>query len=375
MRSVVLVVLLFGCEFSTRTNPDMIDAATIDGVSPEGLPLDGPRGDWWDSRWHVRYLVSIDTSKLAGPVAEFPVLLRLRSAEIDHTQLGAMGASIRIVSTDHVTVFAHELDSLAATPTGTSFVWVKLSLDPLMATQVYLYADNPQASSSSSGAAVFGSFTSVHHLGTNGLVDATGHGHTATSTGQAVPGSTTTNVGTASTFDGGDHLELPNENDFDFTNAMSFSAWARIADFDVEYQTIISKGDTAWRAQRAAGTRAAQFGTNDPGLNLDGARLVDDNTWHHVAITFDGTTKRLFVDGVADGTQSAGTIQTNAFAVRIGMNQEAGMLGRPGGLRYWDGALDEIRIRATNQVAAWFRAEFVTVSDPAFVTIGAGESY
>ena len=54
------------------------------------------------------------------------------------------------------------------------------------------------------------------------------------------------------------------------------------------------------------------------------------------------------------------------------MNTESNV-GPPG--RWWHGMIDEVRVRATPVDAAWVAAEYTTVADPAFVTVGATERY
>ncbi len=50
--------------------------------------------------------------------------------------------------------------------------------------------------------------------------------------------------------------------------------------------------------------------------DLEGTRLVNDDQWHHVAITYDGAAVRLFVDGVADGSMALALDTTSAeFAI------------------------------------------------------------
>src|SRR3954447_1052761 len=49
-------------------------------------------------------------------------------------------------------------------------------------------------------------------------------------------------------------------------------------------------------------------GTGPLGLNhpVSGTTVVTSNVWHHAAATYDGTTWRLYLDGVADGSLAVG---------------------------------------------------------------------
>src|SRR5262249_32027443 len=158
----------------------------------------------------------------------------------------------------------------------------------------------------------------------------------------------------ARNFDGSrDFLELPNESDFDFTHSLAASAWVRINGFNIDFQAIITKGDDAWRMQRSATSRFAQFGTNTS-ENLDGDVIVDDNAWHHIAITYDGANKRLYVDGAEDASEAYTALLANQpNNVRFGMNETSTI----GGARYWNGLMDEMRI-GLFKAAPWVAAEY-----------------
>jgi hypothetical protein len=65
---------------------------------------------------------------------------------------------------------------------------------------------------------------------------------------------------------------------------------------------------------------------------------LQPNTWYHVAATYDGSTMRLYLNGVQVGsTSKTGTIATNATVpVSIGRNPE--------GSNYLTGTIDDVRI-------------------------------
>ncbi len=53
--------------------------------------------------------------------------------------------------------------------------------------------------------------------------------------------------------------------------------------------------------------------------NSDTVNLLNDNNWHHVALTFDGSRTMIYIDGTPDGTLSiSGNIDTNTEKVIIG---------------------------------------------------------
>ena len=71
---------------------------------------------------------------------------------------------------------------------------------------------------------------------------------------------------------------------------------------------------------------------------INTAREVNANEWHHVGAVYDGETMRLYVDGKLEATQpKKGTVGRNDFEVVIGGNAQ-----REG--RAFDGLLDDLRV-------------------------------
>lgn len=88
-------------------------------------------------------------------------------------------------------------------------------------------------------------------------------------------------------------------------------------------------------------------------LELQTTKIINDNTWHHVAVVNDGNNLVLYVDGI----QQPGTIPTNGGAIqngdrpwRLGMNNSCCSGGSPhqgtlDEIRFWNAALTQSQIR------------------------------
>ncbi|GAA4039006.1 hypothetical protein GCM10022409_25830 [Hymenobacter glaciei] len=90
-----------------------------------------------------------------------------------------------------------------------------------------------------------------------------------------------------------------------------------------------------------------------PTANLSGR-------WHHVAATFDGTTRRIYLDGVQAGsdTPGAGHAVPNANNLRIGSTNPP-----PSGLgEYFPGSIDEVRVYNTGLTAAQVQADMFSTN-------------
>jgi hypothetical protein len=72
--------------------------------------------------------------------------------------------------------------------------------------------------------------------------------------------------------------------------------------------------------------------------DLSGSINISDGSWHHIAATFDGTTLKLYVDGVLDGS-STKSFNTTGTTLRIGQRS----LGDAGS-ELFNGTIEELRI-------------------------------
>jgi len=177
----------------------------------------------------------------------------------------------------------------------------------------------------------------------NTAVDSSGSAHNGTLLGDTswVDGID----GAALAFDGdGDYVDIGKDQSFDITNQITISAWIKVNAFDRDWQTIVAKGDRAWRLQRNWGESTLEFACSGlvvPGTDwgqIYGTTDVNDGHWHHVAGVYDQEKLYLYIDGNLDASAEApGTIRVNDEPVYIGENSQM-----PN--RFWYGLIDDVRI-------------------------------
>ena len=195
--------------------------------------------------------------------------------------------------------------------------------------------------------------------GTNDACDSSGNGNDgafeASMTASDFVGA---KFGNGVDFDGtDDYVGVTDSTSLDTTaDAFTLSAW--IYDNDVDDGTdddriVVSKGNTGDTVNTTW-----NFGINDSKVVYlqiaDGSSFktltgsagsaISYQTWTHVVATFDGTTMRLYVNGVLSGSPKVSTIGAliDAGDVVIG-RQSAGDCGAPYN-SCWNGKLDEARI-------------------------------
>ncbi len=132
-------------------------------------------------------------------------------------------------------------------------------------------------------------------------------------------------------------VKVPTSSAIELTGAMTVAIWMK-GTFTDSYEAVISKGYGTWRVIRyAAGQQLyAQIGTAN---YIAAGPDVADNQWHHVVMTYDGVTQKLFVDGLKVGqiTYPNALNNTYKYDLWIGSDPTNSTSG-------WTGAVDEARL-------------------------------
>lgn len=178
--------------------------------------------------------------------------------------------------------------------------------------------------------------------GTAGEVkDASGNALHGVRSGNAT--TTTGKYNNGGTFDGtDDYVEIANNSVLN-PSTLTVCAWVKRsgAGDGQSYQNIIDKqvwDDTGYLLAFEPETSTVQWRvlTTNSGSTYDIDVTVSDNTlWHHYCGSFDGTTSRLYIDGVSAGSLSA-TMTTNTSQLRFGTGND--LSGD------YQGLIDDVRI-------------------------------
>jgi Ca2+-binding RTX toxin-like protein len=181
-------------------------------------------------------------------------------------------------------------------------------------------------------------------------------------------------VGSALSFDGSDDwvtvLDGAAGTPMDLTTGMTLEAWVRPGAMP-GWETIILKergaGDFSYAlyaqdgANLAGGARrpSGNVRTTTGQHTLRGAAEVPSGAWTHLATTYDGTTQRMFVNGVQVSSRAqSGAILVGNQPLRIGGN--AAFSGE-----FYQGLIDEVRIYNRALTAAEITGDMnMTVATP-----------
>ena len=187
------------------------------------------------------------------------------------------------------------------------------------------------------------------------MADATGVGHTGTLVGATW--TTSGKYGNALTFNGTSaRVTVSDAADLDLTAGLTLEAWVYPTTAQSGWRTILHKEtDRYYLLANSNQNTPAAGGTFAPGTQRTtyGTTALPVNAWSHLAVTFDGTTVRLYVNG----TQVASQAQTTALTTSTGALSIGGSVAYG---EYFAGHIDEVRVYNRALTASELQADLNT---------------
>jgi hypothetical protein len=185
------------------------------------------------------------------------------------------------------------------------------------------------------------------------VFDASGNGNNGTIGGATW--TTSGKYGNALVFDGVSAVATINHSaSLQLGTAMTLEAWVNPSVVSGVWRDVIYKGVDNYYLEGTSTTsnRPATGGTF-AGMALYGTAALPVNTWTHLAATYDGTTMRLYVNGVQVASRAqTGAIATSTNPLQIGGDSDYG--------QFYQGTIDEVRVYNVALAAAQIQADMNT---------------
>ena len=364
------------------------------------------------------YKATLTVSGYTGSTTleNFPVLVRITEYDFStgrgiegfsYSDCAADGADLSFVAADGETILPHEIDTWETT--GESLVWVRLpSLSGTDTTFTMRWADDDPPPVTKSDVWTGAGYKSVWHLD---IVDSATADAVAGYAGTVKNPSDYCGAG-AGLLGGGYHNEdnvdkchnVYTMNVAGFTpvsGTATYSAWAKqiggtaANGFPDQATYPKIKWASAWGNCGAIwnskdGGNKVGIGTGGIELCLEGkANMINtmyvrdskatigtltmdtiyDKQWHYLVVTYDGTMRRFYVDGVIQPRFTGScTIDTPEGTVRMGARDDANKDC------VWTGDLDEMRFRGACSSADWISAEYANIASDTFIVYGPAQA-
>jgi hypothetical protein len=132
--------------------------------SPGGVKL-AVRSDWYNAGWSYRKKITVDCTKVAADLTDFPVLVSLSSDPDLAARAQSDGDDILFTSTDGTTKLNHEIEYFNG-GTGELVAWVNVpNLSSSTDTDIYMYYGNSSCGDQENAVAAWdSSFKMVQHM-------------------------------------------------------------------------------------------------------------------------------------------------------------------------------------------------------------------
>jgi Concanavalin A-like lectin/glucanases superfamily/Domain of unknown function (DUF2341) len=335
--------------------------------------------------WTYRQQITIHGSSVEASLTNFPVLIKITDATnpvFTHAQ--STGNDVLFTDSSGAIKLNHQIDyynaTVAAAPTMCA--WVQMpTLASTSDSTIYMYYGCPNASAQQSSTAVWDTnYLGVWHLsegGTGTRFDSTsnaGNGtpvdYTATTEVIGLIGKADKiwEMGATPTTSQYITFGATASNALNITSgeSLTVSIWTKVATFDVVYQAIFCKGNTAWRLSRDNTNPNEAFCYNLNGSTT--ARYVPvtknctDGNWHYLVGTYNTASGAFtaYVDGTWEAISTEANANqsiTNNFTVAIGFNSGSTARG-------FSGTVDEARVSKIDRGISWIRTEYLNQGAP-----------
>jgi len=139
-------------------------------------------------------------------------------------------------------------------------------------------------------------------------------------------------------FNGDSEINMGNQSSFFLRDALTISAWINIHNVSA-YQRVVSRNACYFILLPRGPIRGAIYTTNTQVADVSSTDNVTENTWYHVAFTYDRQNLKLYLNGVLNNT-AVNTSRINSVTTAY---LTIGSLSMGSG-QFFDGVIDDVQI-------------------------------
>jgi len=340
-----------------------------------GYALSDDYSQWQYSR---TFLINTgaDGANVTGDVINFPLLLRLTPETFqDFSQTSSGGSDIRFAKADgsHLPYQIERwVDNAGNADTAEIWVYIDTVFGNTAGQEIRMYWGNAGAADSSTGVQVFRNaegFMATYHFGN--LTDATGNGYNAADLGDSATVSASGIIGQARRFGGNSFLQpgdLPDRavgtitfwfcpsTTFNGNSATTQGIWGKTDDGSYNSNISLRGADYVTGGSGTTGQMQIKVENNNSGYYINSTTgTFTAGLWYHVAWSWDGSTSKLFINGVMEASQSSSQTVSATSSDEIGRAWYDGQNITDGNPRYFTGNLDEFRFSSVARSENWIR--------------------
>jgi biopolymer transport protein ExbB len=331
---------------------------------------------WWQNDWSYRKQITIDTTPKGADIAQsagrMPVLIRLHTGNFSFTDAQENGNDIRFVNSDDKTPLPFHIESFDPL-LGVAAIWVDIPDMPAgSAKQIWMYYGNKKAPAAGDAASTFDAdYALVYHFdeGTGAPPkDRTAYGNAAQNAPAGLDDGSIIGKGARFAAAGPVTVAASPSLAVAANGAFTFSAWIK-ADVFQPREALFARGQNGSGLLIGidSGTVFAEAGA----VRVAAPHPVAKGQWTHVAVTADGKTVTLYLNG-KPVTHAAGVLPALNSTIGIGGIPQGATLPAPASA--FTGEIDELRISKVARSAALIRADVVSQGpDAKLVQFGVDE--
>ena len=339
----------------------------------------------WLSDWEKRIKITIDHNDVYSDLTNFPVLIHLSNSSgrnnddvtfvFDELVSDGNRKKIAVTTSDKTTQCYVEIEKWD-TSNQQAWLWVKVpNVSSTADTDLYLYYDQNQADNTNyvgdTGSIPAqnvwdSSFKAIYHLQGDPATPTSNQDSTSNQNNPTFNGSMTLEDQVAGEIDGSvdfdgidDFANVSNHESLQFTNSLTIEAWINFNSFGSgsNVSIILRKGEENPNDYQLAVNDqklALTIEENDGG-GLNSSASLSTMTWYYVAGTWDGTTRKVYIDGLENGSDSKSvSIAPDNRTIYVGGRLGAGLS---------NGIIDEVRASATSRNESWIKASYESGRD------------